>query len=67
MAFKIILDENLSPSWSTFLAQHGYEALYWLSVGQAGAKDAHIMAYARENGYLVLTRDLDFGALLAHT
>lgn len=67
MAFKIILDENLPPSWSTFLAQHGHEAVYWLSVGQAGADDTYIMTYARENGYLVLTRDLDFGTLLAQT
>jgi predicted nuclease of predicted toxin-antitoxin system len=67
MAFKIILDENLSPTWSTFLAQYGHEAVYWLCIGQAGAEDAHIMTYARENGYLVLTRDLDFGTLLAQT
>ncbi len=67
MAFKIILDENLPPSWSTLLAQHGYEAVYWLSIGKAGAEDAHIMTYARENGYLILTRDLDFGTLLAQT
>jgi predicted nuclease of predicted toxin-antitoxin system len=25
------------------------------------------MTYARENGYLVITRDLDFGTLLAQT
>ncbi|MGL4610708.1 MAG: DUF5615 family PIN-like protein [Trueperaceae bacterium] len=36
-----------------------------MNVGQAGADDSDIMTYARDNNYLILTRDLDFGTLLA--
>jgi predicted nuclease of predicted toxin-antitoxin system len=32
-----------------------------------GASDSEIMAYARANGYVVLTHDLDFSAILAAT
>jgi predicted nuclease of predicted toxin-antitoxin system len=67
MPLKILLDENLPPVWSTFFASQGYDAVYWLNVGQAGADDSDIMSYARENNYLILTRDLDFGTLLAQT
>jgi predicted nuclease of predicted toxin-antitoxin system len=36
-------------------------------VGAANASDAEIMAFARTNGYVVLTHDLDFSAILAAT
>jgi predicted nuclease of predicted toxin-antitoxin system len=34
-------------------------------VGAKTAKDAEIMEYAREHNYVVITHDLDFGAMLA--
>lgn len=36
-------------------------------MGAANASDAEIMAFARTNGYVVLTHDLDFSAILAAT
>jgi len=41
--------------------------LHWSAVGQATATDAAICAYAREHGYVILTNDLDFPQILAHT
>lgn len=35
--------------------------------GRKTAKDSVIMDYARENGCIIFTHDLDFGALLAVT
>jgi predicted nuclease of predicted toxin-antitoxin system len=64
---KIVLDMNLSPAWVDVLTKAGYEATHWSSIGDPGATDACIMAWAAENGYVVFTHDLDFGAILAST
>jgi predicted nuclease of predicted toxin-antitoxin system len=62
---KILIDMNLSPTWVPFLAMHGLDALHWSAVGEGSAPDSQILDYAAENGFVVFTHDLDFGALLA--
>jgi predicted nuclease of predicted toxin-antitoxin system len=64
---KILIDMNLSPDWVTVLTNHGITAVHWSTVGDPRAEDALIMDWARENGYVVFTHDLDFGAALALT
>jgi predicted nuclease of predicted toxin-antitoxin system len=64
---RILIDMNLSPRWTNVFAADGWEAVHWSHVVDPGAPDAVIMAWAREGGYVVLTHDLDFGALLAAT
>lgn len=64
---KLLVDMNLSPRWALFLAASKVEAVHWSNVGAVTAPDTEIMAYAREHGYIVLTRDLDFSAILAAT
>ena len=64
---KLLIDMNLSPLWVDFLASAGIEAAHWASVGDRDALDAEIMTYAAVRGYIVLTHDLDFGAILAGT
>lgn len=58
---------NLAPRWCGLLSEAGHEAVHWTSLGDAGACDAEIMAYAKSQGFVVLTHDLDFGAILAAT
>lgn len=58
---------NLTPGWVGFLRDNGFEAVHWSTVGDPRASDAAIMAWARDNGWLVFTHDLDFSALLAAT
>ncbi len=58
---------NLSPEWQAFLSGHGIEAEHWSVIGAHDAPDREIMRWARENGRVVFTHDLDFGILLAHT
>jgi predicted nuclease of predicted toxin-antitoxin system len=58
---------NLSSRWSELLSLHGLEAIHWSAIGSPNALDTKIMAYAQDNGYAVLTRDLDFSAILAST
>ena len=64
---KLLVDMNLSPRWTAMLADSGLEAVHWSSVGRVDARDSEIMAYAVENGFVVLTHDLDFSAILAAT
>lgn len=64
---KLLLDMNLSQRWVGWLDQQGQEAVHWIDIGNRGAPDTEIMAYAKANDLIVLTHDLDFGAILAAT
>jgi predicted nuclease of predicted toxin-antitoxin system len=64
---KVLVDMNLSPSWAGFLAEAGFEAVHWSMVGSKTATDSELMQWAAENDHIVLTADLDFGAILATT
>lgn len=64
---KLLLDMNLSPRWAELLQQAGYDAVHWSTIGEATAEDHELMAWARTHGYVVVTNDLDFGAILAAT
>ena len=41
--------------------------MHWSQLGAATAPDVKICAYAREHGYVLITNDLDFPQILAHT
>jgi predicted nuclease of predicted toxin-antitoxin system len=64
---KLLIDMNLSPRWVGILRDAGWDAVHWSSIGRGNESDAEIMRYAAQNGYTVLTHDLDFSAILAAT
>ncbi len=64
---KLLLDMNLTPRWRPFLEQAGHEVVHWSEIGPANAEDTKVMAWARDNGYVVFTHDLDYSALLFST
>jgi predicted nuclease of predicted toxin-antitoxin system len=64
---RLLIDMNLTPRWVHFLRNAEHEAVHWSSVGSNSAKDSEICDYARECGYVLLTNDLDFPQILAHT
>ena len=64
---KLLIDMNLSPRWVNLLSDAGIDATHWSTLGASNAPDVEIAAFARSNGYVVLTHDLDFGAILAAT
>jgi predicted nuclease of predicted toxin-antitoxin system len=64
---KLLVDMNLSPRWISTLAAVGIESVHWSTLGARNAPDTEIMAFAAANDYVVLTHDLDFGAILAAT
>jgi predicted nuclease of predicted toxin-antitoxin system len=67
MSVPLVIDMNLSPDWVTALAGHGWPAIHWSTVGDPTAEDAVIMDWAKSNGRVVFTHDLDFGTMLALT
>ena len=64
---KILLDMNLPPIWAPYLESDGHEVQHWINIGANDAPDSEIMEWARKNGFIVFTHDLDFGALLYAT
>ncbi|MGH7178567.1 MAG: DUF5615 family PIN-like protein, partial [Tepidisphaeraceae bacterium] len=67
MSIKVLVGMNLSPDWVPMLQQHGWAASHWSTVGDLRASDPTIMDWARTNGYIVFTHDLDFATVLALT
>jgi len=55
---------NMPPQWANVLIDKGIPATHWSNVGSFSASDAEIINYAKENDFVILTHDLDFGAIL---
>jgi predicted nuclease of predicted toxin-antitoxin system len=64
---KILIDMNLSPAWLPVLKEAGHTVSHWSTIGSFNAPDKEILLWAKANGYLLFTHDLDFGAILAST
>jgi predicted nuclease of predicted toxin-antitoxin system len=64
---RLLVDMNMSPDLCVRFREVGYEAVHWSAIGAANAPDKVLMEYAKTNGLVVLTHDLDFGAILAAT
>jgi predicted nuclease of predicted toxin-antitoxin system len=64
---KILIDMNLSPAWVSVLEEAGYTASHWSTIGSLNAPDREVLLWAKANGYVMFTHDLDFGAILAVT
>ena len=62
---KIVIDMNLSPQWVDVLKRAGHQCMHWSEIGSPKAPDHEILLWARSNGFVVFTHDLDFGAILA--
>ena len=64
---KFIVDMNMSARWVRALVDAGHDARHWSSIGVSAAQDGEIVALARAEDAIVLTRDLDFSAIAAIT
>ncbi|MDC7786548.1 DUF5615 family PIN-like protein [Rhodoplanes sp. TEM] len=56
---------NLSPAWTRFLQKAGYPAQHWSEIGPGKAPDEEVLQWAADHDHVLLTSDLDFGAVLA--
>jgi len=64
---RLLIDMNMSPDLCSRFRAEGYDAVHWSTVGAVNAPDRTIVEYAKAHGLVVLTHDLDFGAILAAT
>ena len=62
---RLLLDLNLPLALCDRFAAGGHDPVHWSSVGDLRAPDATILNYASQHDMVVVTHDLDFGALLA--
>jgi len=61
---KLLIDVNLPARWAQYLIEAGFEAVHWSQFGSTSAPDGEIIAKAKAEGYVILTRDLDFGTIM---
>ena len=64
---NLLLDMNLSPTLAGLLSDSGHDVVHWAEIGDHRAPDVSILAWAREHHRVLVTHDLDFGAMLADT
>jgi predicted nuclease of predicted toxin-antitoxin system len=64
---RLLVDMNMSPDLCARFRAMGREAVHWSVLGTPNAPDTAIMAHAKAHSFVVLTHDLDFGAILAST
>lgn len=62
---RFLIDMNLSPLWSNFLAEQGFEATHWSKIGQAGAADIKIFDFAAAGNWIVFTHGSGFRQLVS--
>lgn len=56
---------NISPLTVSELTENGWEIIRVSDVLDSSADDVHIIEWARENGYVIITQDLDFSSIIA--
>ena len=64
---RLLIDMNLTHRWVQYLTSAGLAPVHWISVGPDTTSDADICQFARDHGYVLVTNDLDFPQILAHT
>ncbi len=64
---KLLIDMNLSHRLCPMLADAGHKATHWSEIGDPRADDRELLLRAKREGSVLLTHDLDFGAILAAT
>ena len=62
---RVLIDMNLSTEWRKVFESIAWTSYHWSDVGSPSAPDTELMDWARKEGCVVFTHDLDFGALLA--
>jgi predicted nuclease of predicted toxin-antitoxin system len=61
------IDMNLTRRWAKALSTGGHNAIHWSELGPIRTSDSVICEYARTHGFALITNDLDFPRILAHT
>ena len=62
---KFLIDAQLPPALSRWLAERGHEASHVADRGMTGASDAAIASAAETDGAILVTKDEDFADMVA--
>ena len=62
---KLLFDQNLSPSLVNRLADLYPNSNHLYNLGLDTAEDSIVWQYARENNFIVVTKDADFSELIS--
>ena len=57
---KLLFDENVSPRLIDLVRDQYPDSKHVRQAGLTGAPDAHIWQFARENGFVIVSKDDDF-------
>ncbi len=60
---KLLFDQNLSPRLASKLSQVYPDSNHVYSLGLDRVSDYEVREYARREGFLIVTKDADFGEL----
>jgi predicted nuclease of predicted toxin-antitoxin system len=63
---KLLADMNISPKTVAHLKVRGYNIIRVNEINMSKSKDKEIIEYARDNEYILITMDLDFGYILSY-
>ena len=57
---KLLFDENLSPKMVMVLADVFPDSVHVDRIGLGGSPDDDVWRYAKENGFMIVSKDSDF-------
>lgn len=64
---KFLVDIPISPKTVLYLKSLGFDAVHLSSIGKECAADVEIIQIAKEQDRIIISMDLGFGAILAHS
>ena len=64
---KFLIDMPISPKTCTFLSKKGFDAVHLYHLDKTRASDAEIIELAKAENRIIITMDLDFPFILAHS
>ena len=60
---KFLVDANLPPGLATWLREQAHEAIHVSDQPGLALDDRALFEFARQHGYIIVTKDEDFAAL----
>ncbi|MHB1830425.1 MAG: DUF5615 family PIN-like protein [Candidatus Micrarchaeaceae archaeon] len=63
---KFLLDANMPYSSLELLGELGHKGIRASDVGLGAAEDEEVLAYAKKTKCILISKDLDFGALIVN-
>ena len=62
--YRFLIDEDSPKGLERLLQSKGYDAVHVVTAGLAGTQDPQLAVWAKQQGRILVTRDLGFGNLL---